>query len=130
MSQHQCLCRYLGKIIMSTFLFNCNFNECRKSFHRAFNSTFACIGRKASDDVIIELVKRICIPVLLYASHVLPFISRDYKSFDYVIDRTGLFRRIFVIDSKDVVQYCRDSFGFASLNYIIADRRKVFFYNV
>ena len=109
---------------MSSSLFKCNFNECKKSFYRAFNATFACIGRKASDEVIVELVTKKCLPVLLYASEALPYNTSDFKSLDYVIDST--FRKIFVTNSKDVVKYCRDSFGIASLKDIIADRRKTF----
>ena len=86
-------CRYLVTIIMSSSSFKCNFNECRKSFCRAFNSTFACIGRKASDEVIVEFViTKKCLPALLYASEALPFNSNDFKSLDYVIGSRHLER--------------------------------------
>ena len=51
--------RYLGTIVSSS-LFKCSFSECRKSFYRACNVTFACIVRKASDEVIVELVTKKC----------------------------------------------------------------------
>ena len=86
-----------SKLITSSSLFRWIFNECRKSFYRAFNLTFACNGRKASDDVIVQLVTKECLPVLLYTSEVLRFNSGDYRSLSYVIDCTHLERFSYLI---------------------------------
>ena len=82
------------------------------------------IGRNASAEVIIELVKKKCLPLLLYASEVLPFNSSDFKSFDYAINCA--IRKIFLTNSNEVVLYCREIFGIASARDIVSNRLKVF----
>jgi len=37
-----------------------------RSFYRAFNAIFGKVGRIASEDVIIELLKAKCLPALYY----------------------------------------------------------------
>ena len=108
----------------SASLFKCDFSDRKKSFYRSFNSIFGHIGRNASAEVIIELVKKKCLPLLLYASEVLPFNSSDFKSLDYVINCA--IRKIFLTNSNDVVLYCREIFGIASARDIVSNRRKVF----
>jgi hypothetical protein len=117
-------CRYLGVIVSSASLFKCDFSDRKKSFYRSFNSIFGRIGRNASAEVIIELVKKKCLPLLLYASEVLPFNSSDFKSLDYVINCA--IRKIFLTNSNEVILYCREIFGIASARDIVSNRRKVF----
>jgi len=40
--------------------------ESRRDFHRAANSIFGCIGRVASEEVVLQLLRSKCIPILLY----------------------------------------------------------------
>jgi len=117
-------CRYLGAVIMSSSVFKCEFSNCKKAFYRAFNSTFGRIGRMASAEVIIELVKKKCLPVLLYASEVLPFNSSIYRSLEFAIN--SVVSKIFVTRSSDVIVQCRNAFGLAPLSEVIASRRETF----
>lgn len=77
--------RYLGTVIMSSSCFKCDYGDCKKAFYRAFNTTFGRIGRLASAEVLVELVKNKCLPSLLYASEVLPFNASDNNSLDFAI---------------------------------------------
>ena len=45
--------------------------EAKRSFHRAANAIFGKIGRLASEEVTLHLLKTKCIPVLLYRLEVL-----------------------------------------------------------
>ena len=58
--------RYLGVYIKSSKVFCCSLDNTKKSFYgdRAFNSLFGKVGRAASEDVVIELLKVKCCPVL------------------------------------------------------------------
>ena len=117
-------CRYLGVEIVSSSVFKCDLGDRKKSFYRSFNSIFGRIGRIASAEVVIELLKKKCLPLLLYACEVLPLNSRNYKSLDYAINCT--LRKIFCTNSNEIVGYCREAFDIAPVKDIIRDRRKAF----
>jgi len=46
--------------------FKCSVTQAKKSFHRSVNATFGKIGRLASEEVILQLVKTKCLPISLY----------------------------------------------------------------
>ena len=43
---------------------------CKKGMYRAFNAVFGKVGRVASPDVLAQLVKTKCLPILYYAIEV------------------------------------------------------------
>jgi len=49
--------------VMSDRVFTCSLDNAKQSFYRTFNSLFGKIGRIASEDVIVQLVKTKCLPV-------------------------------------------------------------------
>ena len=57
--------RYLGIFIVSSRNFKCSLDHAKRSFYRAANSIFGKIGRIAPEDVLIELLKTKCMPILL-----------------------------------------------------------------
>ena len=58
--------RYLGVYFVSNCIFKCSLSEAKKSFYRIFNAIYGRIGRSASEEVILSVVKSKCIPCLLY----------------------------------------------------------------
>jgi len=48
--------RYLGIHIMKSMSFKCSLDTAKRSFYRAANAIFCKIGRRASEDVTLELV--------------------------------------------------------------------------
>ena len=56
-----------------------SFSNVKARFFRAFNAMYGKIGRAASEDTILELLRSKCLPlpVLLYATEVCPMLSRD-----------------------------------------------------
>jgi len=58
--------RYLGVYFESSFRFKCTFSKNKANFYKSFNSIFGKIGRKASEEVLFELIRTKCLPVLLY----------------------------------------------------------------
>ena len=62
---------------------------------------FGKVGRVASPDVVVQLVKTKFLPVLHYATEVCPTNKSDVLSLQYVTDTC--FRKIFNVKSKDVV---------------------------
>jgi len=80
--------RYLG---VSSKNVNISLDCAKKSFYRAFNAVFGKVGRVASENVIVELLKTKCLPILLYGLEACPL--TQLKSLNYAISSS--FRKNF-----------------------------------
>jgi len=76
--------RFVADLLRISCVYN---NSTNRSFYRAANSTFGKIGRIASEDVLIELPKTKCMPVLLYGFEVCNLCKRDLYSLDFVVNK-------------------------------------------
>ena len=56
--------RYLGVFIVSSRSFKCSLVHAKRSFYAAVNGSFEKLLNLASDEVILELVRAKCIPIL------------------------------------------------------------------
>ena len=72
-------CRYLCKKNQA------NFDHAKSNFYRAFNGIMAKVGRSASHDVMFQLFRSKCLPVLLYGTEACNPANKVVKSLDYVI---------------------------------------------
>ena len=79
--------RYLGVFIVKSRVFKCDLDHAKRSFYRAINAIFDRIGRIASEEVIIQLIKSKCIPDLIYGLEVCPLTKTDLKSLDFPVNR-------------------------------------------
>ena len=61
---------YLGVFIVRATKFKCSVDQAKRSFCRAANSIFARVGRLASEEVMVQLLKHKCLPILVYALEV------------------------------------------------------------
>ena len=57
-------------------------------FYRAANGIFAKLGRLASEEVILELIMKKCIPFLLYGLEVCDLPKRTIQSLDFSVRLT------------------------------------------
>ena len=64
--------RYIGLFIVWSHTFKCSLDNAKRSFYRAVNGIFGKIGRTASEDVVLELIKSKCLPILLYGLEACP----------------------------------------------------------
>jgi len=64
--------RYLGVYLVSSKVLSCNYDLKKKSFYRAFDAIFGKVGRVVSADVVVELLKTKCMPILLYGLDACP----------------------------------------------------------
>ena len=69
--------RYLDIFIVKSRKFRCSLEHAKKSCYRVINAIFGKIGRVASEEVILELVSKKCIPILLYGLEVIPLTNSD-----------------------------------------------------
>jgi len=70
--------------------------------YRAFDAVFGKVGRITYPDVVVQLVKTKCLPVLCYGIEVCPANKSDIRSLQYVVD--NCFRKIFDIKLTETVE--------------------------
>jgi len=58
--------RYFMVFIEAASSFKCSLDNTKRSFYRSFNSIFGRVGRVASNEAIIQLLKSKCLSVLYY----------------------------------------------------------------
>ena len=94
-----------------------SWENCKISFYRSVNAIFGRLGRYAWAEVIIQLLKPKCMPVLLYDFEACPIHSSDYRSIEHPV--TLAFTKVFKTNSVTLVNECQLAFGFES------DRRQI-----
>ena len=92
--------RYLGVCVTRSTNFSCSFDNAKKSF----NAIFGKIGRIAPENVVMQLIKSKCVPVLLYAV--------DACSTNRTLERllqfplTRIMMKFFKTNSKEIINNC------------------------
>jgi len=103
--------------------FKCSLDYAKHSFYCAANGIFGKIGRIASEDVVIQLLKSKCIPVLLYSVEVCNLSTRDVQySLDFTVNR--FFMKLFCTKDMSVVKYCQQMFHVELPSDIIKKNKK------
>jgi exonuclease III len=116
--------RYLGVFILSGKSFRCCFDNAKKSFYRAFNAVFGKIGRIASEEVILSLIKTKCLPCLLFCVEVCPLNKSELRSLNFTVTRVLM--KLFRTFSNSVIQDCQHFFNFSSVDTLVRQRTIVF----
>ena len=116
--------RYIGVYLRSSRSFACSFSHAKHSMYLAFNAVFGKVGRIASPDVVVQLVKTKCLPVLCYSIEVCPANKSDIRSLQYVVDNCC--RKIFDIKFKETVEECMREFNVSTVNDVIDARKRKF----
>jgi len=85
---------------------------------------FGRIGRMASENVILELIKTNSLPILLYCLEVCPLSKTNLRSLDFPINR--FFMKLFNTSDMQTVTECQSMFDLRLPSVIISDRCKTF----
>ena len=93
-------------------------------FFRAFNALFSKIGRSASEETVLALLRSKCLPIILYATEACPLLSRDLNSFEFSLTR--LFMKIFCTGSATIVAECQRNLVFLPIKLQISIRTAKF----
>ena len=115
-SQGHCLpwtneIRYLGTYIAKSRQFRCSIDHAKKSFYRSANSIFGKIGRTATEEVTLELLRTKCIPVLIYGLECFSIPKSDLKSLDFAVTRFLI--KLFRTSNTEIIAECQHYFGFS-----------------
>jgi len=119
------LIRYLGIFIVQSGAFKCSIHEAKRCFYRAVNAIFGKIGRLASEEVTLHLLKSKCIPVLLYGLEALQLNKAQISSIDFVINR--FFMKMFNTNNIEIVKCCQQEFCLSLPSVTLARRTEIFF---
>jgi len=75
--------RYIGVYVESSSSFKCSLDSAKCSFYRSFNVVYGKIGRTASHEVILQLIKSKCFPALYYGLEACPLRKSQYNSINF-----------------------------------------------
>ena len=79
--------RYLSFHRLQSRTFKCLLSNHRKAFYRSANAIFGKIGRIASEDEILPLIKSKCIPSLLHGVDACALTKSELSSLDFIVNR-------------------------------------------
>ena len=92
----------------------CSLDEAKRGFFRATNAIFGKVGRAASEEVVLELVKCKCLPVLyMVCLECCPLNKSDVKSLDFAVTR--FLMKLFKSVNLELINECRFYSTFRSL---------------
>jgi len=77
----------------------CFSDAVKRGFYRAANSIFGKIGRIASEEVVLQLIKYKCVYVLLYGLEACALNKSQMTSLDFVVNR--FFMKLFNTNNID-----------------------------
>jgi len=80
----------------------CSYDSAKSSFFRASNAIYSKVGCTASEGTVINLLRSICLPILLYATEACPLLAHDRSSLDFTRPTTRVFMKIFCTSSSAV----------------------------
>jgi len=81
--------------------FKCSFDQCKCQYYKAFNAVLSKVGRLASDEVVLDLIRNRCLPVLSYGVEACPMLVQDKRSLEFTVTRSLM--KLFQTGSATVV---------------------------
>jgi len=88
--------------LFQTQAYSCSFSHAKRSFYRSFDAIFGTVGRTAPEKVIIELMKKKCLPILYYALEVCPLNKAHIGCLYFAVG--SCFSKIFCVNQVKQLQ--------------------------
>ena len=88
---------------------------------------FSKVGRLASEEVVLDLIRNKCLPVLLYGADACPTLVQDKRSLEFTVTRSLM--KLFQTGSATVVSDCMNFFHFLPVSHQIYIRTAKFLEN-
>jgi len=102
-----------------------SYDNAKCKFYRAFNAVFGKVGRSASEEVIIQLLKTKCLPVLCCGLDVCRINRDQIRSLDYAIH--SCFRKIFSRRDLSVIEQCMVFFDCHPVYDTVCEKKRDFY---
>jgi len=116
--------KYLGIFTVQSRAFKCAIDDAKCSFYRAANDIFGKVGRLASEEVTLQLIKSKCIPILLSGLVACPLNKTQLSSLDFVMNR--FLMKLFSTRNMEIIKYCREQFNLELPSVILACHTRLF----
>ena len=118
--------RYLGVFIVASRVFKCSLVHAKRSFYaiHAVNGLFGKLLNLAYEEVILDLVRTKCIPILLYGLECFQLGKADLHSLDFTFNR--LCMKLFKTGSIDVVKDYQNYFDIDLPSSVLKKRQDEF----
>jgi len=116
--------RYLGVYIVKFRHFKCSLDNAKKSFYRAANAIFGKIGRVASEEVTLDLIKKKCLPVLVYGLEACVLNITEQRSLNYPCKR--FLMKLFCTCDETVLHDVELYFNFRKPSEIVIGKKETF----
>ena len=113
--------RYLGVYIVSYKYFKCSLDHAKRSFYRSANAIFGKIGRIASEEVVLELIVKKCLPVLLYGLEACVLNATQKRSLNFPFNR--FLMKLFDTFDLNIISDVRYYFGLDEPSALLDQRR-------
>ena len=113
------------KTATATGIHLCSVSYAKRSFYRSSNAIFGKVGRRASEEVSLQLVKSKCMPMLPYGLECFALLKSDVKSIDFAVTR--FLMKLFRTSNIDIINDCRSNFSFMLPSEMIEISRKAKF---
>jgi len=110
--------KYLEMFIVQSRALKCAIDDAICSFYRAANAIFAKVGKLASVEVTLQLIKLKCISVPLYGLVACPLNKTQLSSLDFAINK--FLMKLFSTSNMEIITYCREQFDFELPSVILA----------
>ena len=101
--------RYLGVEITGGRKFSCSMSKAKGKFNGAVNSVIGKLENRAHEDVLIQLIKTKCLPILLYGTEACSLNKAQLHYLDFAVIRVAM--KIFKTTSRSLVSECMDQFA-------------------
>ena len=108
-------CRYLGVYFATGRAFKCSFDRSKYQFFKSLNAIFNEVGRFASEQMVLSLLRAKCLLVLLYGVESYLLLVRDKRSLEFAV--IGSFMKLFRTGSAAVFDGCQKFFPFLPVTY-------------
>jgi len=115
--------KYLGIVIKKGRCFDRSFSSVKVKFFRCFNAIYSK-SSYASEDVIINLFKSYCLPLVTYACEAITPNRAEIKSLNKLISIA--FYKIFHTFDNDVINAARIEFGLGDISESLTTRHNCF----
>jgi len=100
--------RYLEVCISSSRSFKCPLEYDKHAFYRAANAIFCEVAKAASEEVVLQLLKSNCYPVLLYGLEACVLNKEDNRLINFTAKR--FFMKFFHAVKQDIITDCQTFF--------------------
>jgi hypothetical protein len=114
----------LGVYIVSHF--KCSLQYAKRSFYRSANAIFGKIGHIASEEVVLELITKKCLPVLLYGLEACVLNVTQKRSLNFTFNR--FLMKLFSTFDMNIISDVRFYFDLNEPSVILDKRHLIYFY--